>query len=48
MRNQRYMCRNCGCEFEEKIFEKGEAKEKGIPTGPVRCKRCKSTRVKPI
>ena len=48
MRKQRYRCKKCGCEFEEKVFERGEAEEKGIPAGPVRCPRCKNTSVVPV
>ena len=47
MIKQRYVCKNCGCEFEEKVFEKGEAKEKRLATQPVRCPRCKSTSLEP-
>ena len=41
----KFICRKCGQKFEAKIFEKGEAKEKGLPSGPVRCPRCQSTSV---
>ena len=27
MRNKRYLCQECGYEFEEKVFEKSEAEE---------------------
>lgn len=43
MIKRRFVCKNCGCEFEEEVLEKGEAEEKGIPTGPVRCPRCGKT-----
>lgn len=45
MRKHRFICKNCGCVFEKDVFEKGEAKEKGIPAGPVRCPRCDSTNI---
>jgi transposase-like protein len=41
----RFVCRNCGYQFVAKIFEKGEAEEKRVPTSSVRCPQCKSTAV---
>jgi DNA-directed RNA polymerase subunit RPC12/RpoP len=35
-----YVCRKCGNKFTAMIFEKGEAEEKKVSTGPVRCPRC--------
>ena len=43
MRKKRFKCKKCGCEFEKDVFEPGEAEEKGIPSGPVRCPRCNGT-----
>ncbi len=40
MINAKFVCKNCGYKFETKVFEPGEAEEKGIPTGPVRCPKC--------
>lgn len=40
-----FICRNCGQKFVARIFEKGEAEEKGAPTGPVRCRNCQSQNV---
>lgn len=48
MRKQRFKCKQCECEFEKDIFEPGEAEEKGIPCGPVRCPRCNSTAVQRV
>ena len=48
MKKQRFICKNCGCRFEKEVFEEGEAEEKRVPTGPVRCPQCKSTNVKEI
>lgn len=42
MKKQKYVCKDCGCEFIIEIFEQGEAEEKRLPTSPVRCKRCSS------
>ncbi|WHZ25330.1 MAG: hypothetical protein OJF51_000125 [Nitrospira sp.] len=35
-----YFCRRCGAKFSIDVFEEGEAEEKRIPSGPVRCKDC--------
>lgn len=45
MVKRRFVCKDCGCKFEKEVFERGEAEEKRIPTGPVRCVRCGSTNV---
>ena len=45
MIRKRFQCRNCGERFEADTFEKGEAKEKRVPTGPVRCPNCRSDNV---
>lgn len=37
-----YRCVRCGCKFEIEVFEPGEAEEKRLPAGPVRCPECKS------
>ena len=47
MITRRYQCRRCGEKFETKVFEKGEAEEKRIPTGPVSCPNCGGTQVEP-
>jgi DNA-directed RNA polymerase subunit RPC12/RpoP len=43
----RFVCKNCGERFTTQIFEKGEAEEKRVPTGPTRCPKCGSTDVVP-
>lgn len=48
MINRRFRCRRCGCRFENKVFENGEAERKGAPTGSVRCPDCKSTDIERI
>ena len=45
MRKRRFICKNCGCEFEKDVFEPGEAEEKRIQGSPVRCPKCQSTSV---
>ena len=47
MIRRRYICKKCGCKFEETVFEKGEAKERGVPTGRVRCPQCRNDDVEP-
>ncbi len=42
MKVAKFICKNCGCKFEEKIFEPGEANERNLRTSPVVCKRCGS------
>jgi len=41
----RFICKNCGEKFSAKVFEKGEAQEKRLPTSPVHCPKCRSTAV---
>ncbi len=43
MIKQRFKCRKCGCIFEKEVFEPGEAENRRLPAGPVRCPECKST-----
>lgn len=33
-------CLKCGHRFVAKIFEPGEAQQKGIPGFPIKCERC--------
>ncbi len=42
MKKQKFICKNCGCRFEEEVFEPGEAEEKNRPSYPIICPRCKS------
>ena len=45
MRERKFRCKNCGKIFIVQVFEEGEAEEKGLPSSPVRCPRCKSSEV---
>lgn len=36
----RFVCVRCGYEFEERVFEPGEAEEKQVSTRPIRCSKC--------
>jgi len=38
-----YQCKNCGKEFEIKIYEPGEVEEKRVPTQPASCTECGSS-----
>ena len=40
MKEAKLRCQDCGHEYVAKIFEPGEAEEKGIPGYPVRCEKC--------
>jgi len=40
MITKRFICKQCGYKFEAKIFELGEAEEKGVPIKPIRCPKC--------
>ena len=40
-----FKCNNCGHRFEVEVFEPGEAEEKRLPYGQVRCPVCKSTNI---
>jgi DNA-directed RNA polymerase subunit RPC12/RpoP len=40
MVKRRFICTNCGHKFVVDVFEEGEAKEKGMPSGPIRCPKC--------
>ncbi len=42
MKDQRFICRECGFKFVVKIYEDGEAEEKRVQGGPVVCPRCHS------
>jgi DNA-directed RNA polymerase subunit RPC12/RpoP len=48
MKKQKYVCKNCRREFVIEIFEEGEAKEKRLPTSPVRCRYCGSGNLEKI
>ena len=45
MKKSRFICKRCGHKFEVEVFEPGEAKEKRMPSGPVRCPECGSGEV---
>jgi len=45
MKKVRFICRDCGYIFTADVFEPGEAEEKRLPIGPIRCQRCRSTSV---
>jgi len=45
MREVRFICRKCGERFTKNILEEGEAEDKELPYGPVRCPKCGSTEV---
>lgn len=40
MLRRKYICTKCGHKFEAQVVEREEAKEKRIPTRPVRCPKC--------
>lgn len=37
----RFICKRCGHKFETDVFEPGEAKEKRLPSSPIRCPKCR-------
>lgn len=41
----KFICKNCGYRFIAEIFEPGEKEEKKMPSGPVRCPKCRDTSV---
>lgn len=43
MRDQKFICRKCGCKFAVKIYEEGEVEEKKVQGSPVICPRCHSS-----
>lgn len=45
MTKVRFICRTCGHTFVAEIFEDGEAEEKRLRGGPVRCPKCRNTSV---
>lgn len=45
MTKVRFVCRKCGHRFTAEVCEKGEAEERHVPSGPVRCPQCRSTAV---
>ncbi len=45
MIRKKFQCRNCGERFEADVFEKGEAEQKRLPSGPVHCPNCNRTDV---
>jgi DNA-directed RNA polymerase subunit RPC12/RpoP len=45
MIKRQFICKNCGHKFTAEVFEKGEAEEKGLIAGAVRCPKCNSTSV---
>lgn len=48
MIKRQFICKNCGHKFIAEVLEKGEAEEKGLIAGPVRCPKCNSTSVERI
>lgn len=40
MIRRKCICKKCGHKFEIDVFEPGEAEEKRMPSGPVRCPKC--------
>jgi transposase-like protein len=42
---KQYRCKQCGNEFETKIYKIDEAEAKKIQIGPVTCPRCQSPHV---
>jgi len=40
MEKAKFKCKRCGNEFVVEIFEPGEAKEKRLPTSPIKCPKC--------
>lgn len=45
MIRKRFKCRRCGCQFKRDVFEPGEAEDRGLGSGPVRCPECSSPEV---
>lgn len=39
---KKYICRNCGCKFEEDVISREEAKERRVSLHPVKCPKCGS------
>lgn len=40
MKKMKFICKQCGYKFEKEIFEKGEARDKGLKSYPIRCPKC--------
>lgn len=45
MEKRRFHCRRCDHKFEKYVLEPGEAEDKNLPSGAVRCPECGSTDV---
>ena len=45
MRTVRFICSDCGFEFESRVFEEGEAEERRLRPVPIRCPRCRSHKI---
>ena len=40
MKKAKLICTKCGYTFEKDILEPGEAKDRQIPTHPIKCPKC--------
>ena len=45
MKNERFVCLRCKCEFDVEIFEPGEQKSLNVGGSAVKCRECKCTDV---